>query len=99
MLGRALLLRVLLSDDRTRSRRRHRTGPASADAGARLTLGSDQNAIIDPFVEARGWRCTNAFVSGERGRFSLDELGNAMSRTGYASIGWPDGGVLTVGAH
>jgi len=75
-------------------------GPARqfADAGARLTLGSDQNAIIDPFVEARGLEMHERLVSGERGRFSLDELGNAMSRTGYASIGWPDGGVLTVGA-
>ena len=75
-------------------------GPARAmaDAGARISLGSDQHAVIDPFVEVRGLEMHERLNSGERGRFSLDELSLAMSRDGYACIGWPEGGQLRVGA-
>ena len=41
-------------DDRARPRRRHRPGAARwRDAGAALALGSDSQAVIDPFEEAR----------------------------------------------
>lgn len=75
-------------------------GPARAlaDAGARLSLGSDQHAIIDPFVEARGLEMHERLESGERGRFTFEEIAAAMSSGGYVSIGWPDGGMLAPGA-
>ncbi len=51
-------------------------GPARAlaDAGARLTLGSDQHAVIDPFEEVRGLEMHERLTSNERGRFASDEL-------------------------
>lgn len=70
---------------------------ALANAGARLCIGSDQHAVVDPFVEARLLEMHDRLDSGERGRFSLDEMTEAMSRSGYASIGWPDGGLIEPG--
>jgi len=74
-------------------------GPAAAlsFAGAALSLGSDQNAVIDPFEEIRGLEMDDRLASGERGRFSPAELLTAASSAGYASLGW-DGGSIAVGA-
>ncbi len=74
-------------------------GPARhlADAGVSLSLGSDQHAIIDPFEEMRGLEMHERLLSGERGRFSPDELVEAASAAGYRSLGWDDGGALAVG--
>lgn len=74
-------------------------GPARAlrDAGARLALGSDQHAVIDPFEEARGLEMHERLVSGERGRFTPAELLAAL--TDHACIGWPDAGRLEAGAR
>lgn len=74
-------------------------GPSVAlrDAGARLSLGSDENAIIDPFEELRGLELDERLASGERGRFSPGELLAAASSAGYASLGW-NGGTIEVGA-
>jgi len=68
-------------------------GPASAlrDAGARLSLGSDQNAVIDPFEEIRGLEMDDRLASGERGRFTPAELLVAASANGYTSLGWNGG--------
>ena len=73
-------------------------GPARAlaDAGARITLGSDQNAVIDPFLEARGLEAGERLASGSRGRFSPAALATALGADGYAALGL-DGG-LVVGA-
>ena len=51
-------------------------GPARAlaEAGARLSLGSDQHAVIDPFEEVRGLEMHERLASNERGRFTPDEL-------------------------
>ena len=75
-------------------------GPARdlLDAGARLSIGTDQHVSIDPFIEVRGLEMHERLHSGERGRFTLDELNLAMSHHGYASIGWPDGGLIAPGA-
>jgi formiminoglutamate deiminase len=76
-------------------------GPARrlADAGARLALGSDQNAVVDPFLEARGLEAGERLASGRRGRFSPPELTEALTRGGYASLGLGLGtGGLQVGA-
>jgi formiminoglutamate deiminase len=74
-------------------------GPARAlaDAGARLSLGSDQNAVIDPFEEVRGLEMNERLASGERGRFTPAELLAAASANGYRSLGW-DGGRFEVGS-
>jgi formiminoglutamate deiminase len=73
-------------------------GPARAlsDAGSPLTLGSDQHAVIDLIEEARALESHERLSSGERGRFSLDELLTAV--TGHASLGWSEAGRLEAGA-
>jgi formiminoglutamate deiminase len=74
-------------------------GPASslARAGARLSLGSDQNAVIDPFEELRGLEMDDRLASGMRGRFTPRELLSAASANGYGSLGW-NGGRIETGA-
>ena len=74
-------------------------GPARAlvAAGARLSLGSDQQAVIDPFEELRGLEMHERLVSNERGRFTPDELLEAATVEGYRSLGWPDAGRIAEG--
>jgi formiminoglutamate deiminase len=64
-------------------------GPARAlaDAGTPIALGSDQNAVIDPFLEMRGLEAGERLASGSRGRFDPAELLAAASSTGYAALG------------
>ncbi|MCU1479776.1 MAG: Formiminoglutamate deiminase [Subtercola sp.] len=64
-------------------------GPARrlADAGCRIALGSDQNAVIDPFLEMRGLEAGERLASGRRGRFSPAELLAAAGPDGYAALG------------
>ena len=47
-------------------------GPARelAAAGAAIALGSDQNAVVDPFLEMRGLEMGERLASGTRGRFT-----------------------------
>ena len=75
-------------------------GPARAlrDAGARLALGSDSHAVIDPFEEARAVELDERLASRERGRHSPGALLTAATRGGYESLGWPEGGRLAPGA-
>ncbi len=65
-------------------------GPARelADAGSPLSLGSDQHAVVDPFVEARALEHGERLRTGQRGRFTPAELGIALTR--HESLGWPD---------
>jgi formiminoglutamate deiminase len=67
-------------------------GPARAlaDAGTPIALGSDQNAVIDPFLEMRGLEAGERLASGSRGRFDPARLLAAASTTGYASLGLGD---------
>jgi formiminoglutamate deiminase len=67
-------------------------GPARrlADAGARIALGSDQNAVVDPLLEMRGLEAGERLASGERGRFDPAALLVAASSNGYASLGLGD---------
>ena len=69
-----------------------------ADAGVSLSLGSDQNAVIDPFEELRGLEMNERLSTNERGRFRPDELVRISSANGYRSLGWFGGGVLAEGA-
>ncbi|MBW9211053.1 formimidoylglutamate deiminase [Mumia sp. zg.B21] len=66
-------------------------GPSTRlrEAGARLTLGSDSNTVIDVFAEARAVEMHQRLVSGRRGWWTAEELGEAATRTGYASLGLP----------
>jgi formiminoglutamate deiminase len=74
-------------------------GPASAlaAAGARLTLGSDQNACVDLLEEARALELDDRLASLQRGRFSPAALVESLTRAGHASLGWTDAGQLAAG--
>jgi formiminoglutamate deiminase len=75
-------------------------GPARplADAGARLSLGTDSNAIIDMFEEARAVELDERLATGVRGLHSGVELLCAATEAGYGSLGWPDGGRIASGS-
>ncbi|MBT2501106.1 formimidoylglutamate deiminase [Curtobacterium sp. ISL-83] len=68
-------------------------GPARAlaDAGARIAVGSDQNAVVDPFLEMRGLEAAERLGSGRRGRFAPRELLAAASAGGAAALGLVEG--------
>jgi formiminoglutamate deiminase len=67
-------------------------GPARelADAGSPISLGSDQHAVVDPFLEARALEHGERLRTGSRGRFTPAELGVALTRAGHRSLGWPE---------
>lgn len=69
-------------------------GPSVAlrDAGARLTLGSDGHTVIDMFAEARAVELHERLASGRRGAWTADQLWDAATTTGFASLGFDDGG-------
>lgn len=73
-------------------------GPARelADAGVRIALGSDQNAVIDPWLEVRGLEAGERLSSRQRGRFSPADLESSRAGSGYAASGLPGG--LRIGA-
>ena len=75
------------------------TGPARAlvSAGARLTIGSDSHAVVDPFEELRAVELDERLVSRSRGHWSAAELLCAGTVDGHASLGFPDAGRIAVG--
>ncbi len=75
-------------------------GPAAElkQAGARLCLGSDSHAVIDPFEEMRAIEMHERLASHQRGVFHSADLIAAASVDGYEAIGWPGGGRIAVGA-
>lgn len=75
-------------------------GPARelAGAGTSIALGSDQNAVIDPWLEMRGLEAGERLRSGERGRFSPSGLLAAGTDAGYRSLGLGSHN-LVVGDH
>lgn len=74
-------------------------GPATGlfAAGVPLSLGSDQNAVLDLLAEAQALEFDQRVISLRRGQFAPSELMGAL--TAHASIGWPDAGRLEVGAR
>lgn len=70
---------------------------ALADAGARLTLGSDSHAVIDLFEEMRAVELNERLVSQQRGHWQAAELVQAATTAGHASLGWDDAGAIAVG--
>jgi formiminoglutamate deiminase len=74
-------------------------GPARrlVEAGARLCLGTDSHALIDPFEEARAIELDERLTSGLRGAHSATELLGAATSGGSAAIGWPEAGEIAPG--
>jgi formiminoglutamate deiminase len=64
----------------------------------RLTLGSDSQAVIDIFEEARAVELDERLRSGVRGSYAGADLLRAATASGYESLGWPEGGRLQKGA-
>ena len=75
-------------------------GPARAlaEAGSSLALGSDSQAVIDSFEEARAVELDERLASGERGRHDPVSLLHAATRDGHACLGWPRTGSIEPGA-
>lgn len=69
-------------------------GPARTllDAGVRLCVGSDSNAVVDAFEETRALELNERLSSEQRGRFSADEL--LAAATDHGAIGWDEVGAL-----
>ncbi|MEV4319190.1 formimidoylglutamate deiminase [Actinocrispum sp. NPDC049592] len=66
-------------------------GPARelVDAGCVLSLGSDQNAVVDPLLESRALEHGERLRTGQRGRFTPAELYQALVE--HSGLGWPAG--------
>lgn len=66
-------------------------GPARAlsDAGATIALGTDQHAVIDPWVEMRALEHGQRLGLGERGRFSPGDLLHAATSGAACSMATP----------
>ena len=73
-------------------------GPARelADAGAVISLGSDQHVVLDALRETQGLEAGERLRSGQRGRFSPAELITALTEGGARSLDLPVG-ALEVG--
>jgi formiminoglutamate deiminase len=65
-------------------------GPSVAlrEAGASITLGSDSNTVIDMFAEARGLAMHERLSSGVRTGWSAEQLWQAATTDGAASLGF-----------
>lgn len=73
-------------------------GPSVAlrEAGARLTLGSDSNTVIDMFAEARAVEMHQRLASGVRGAWSAEQLWQAAGATGHESLGFAAGETIEI---
>lgn len=69
--------------------------PALVDAGARVSIGSDSNAVIDAFDETRSLELNERLRTGRRGHMTVEQLMGAL--TDHASLGWDDAGRIAVG--
>ncbi len=65
-------------------------GPARrlADAGCRLSIGSDSHAVVDPFEELRGLEMDERLATRQRGHWSAAEL-LAIGTGGRIAVGEP----------
>jgi formiminoglutamate deiminase len=75
-------------------------GPARLlrEGGAKLCTGSDSQAFIDPFEEARAIELDERLATGVRGNHTPAQLMQAATAGGYDSLGWPGGGRIATGA-
>lgn len=74
-------------------------GPAHAlaDAGARLTLGSDSHAVVDMHEEMRAVELDERLASQQRGHWRAHELLVAATETGHRSLGFDSAGRIAPG--
>jgi formiminoglutamate deiminase len=74
-------------------------GPAAAlrEAGARLAVGSDSQAVIDLFEECRGIELDERLARLERGNQDAPALLAAATVDGHRAIGWPEAGAIERG--
>jgi formiminoglutamate deiminase len=68
------------------------------DAGVALALGSDSNAVIDLFEEARAVELDTRSATGARGTHTAGALLHAATVGGAMSLGWEDAGAIRAGA-
>jgi formiminoglutamate deiminase len=75
-------------------------GPARMlrEAGAKLCVGSDSQAFIDLFEEARAIELDERLATGVRGSHRACALLAAATDAGHAALGWPDAGRIEAGA-
>jgi formiminoglutamate deiminase len=75
-------------------------GPARtlSEAGAKLCVGSDSQAMIDLFEEARAIELDERLATGVRGNHTAASLLEAATAGGYESLGWTGGGRIAQGA-
>jgi formiminoglutamate deiminase len=69
------------------------------DAGARMSLGADSRAVVEPFEEARAAELHLRLTTQERGHLALEELADALTVDGQSSLGFEDAGRLEAGAR
>jgi formiminoglutamate deiminase len=67
------------------------------DAGVPVGLGSDTQAVVDPFVEVREIEMHERLLASERGRIRPAQLLRCAAQHGYQSLGWYDGGAIAPG--
>jgi formiminoglutamate deiminase len=67
------------------------------DAGSPLCVGSDQHAVTDLLGDARLIEHYERLATGERGRFTPDDLVVALTAAGQKSLGWADAGHIAPG--
>jgi formiminoglutamate deiminase len=74
-------------------------GPAAAlrEAGTRLAVGSDSQAVIDLFEECRAIELDERLARLERGNQDAAALLGAATADGQRAIGWPEAGRIERG--
>ncbi len=74
-------------------------GPAAAlrEAGARLAVGSDSQAVIDLFEECRAIELDERLARLVRGNQDAPALLAAATVDGHRAIGWPEAGAIERG--
>jgi len=68
-------------------------------AGSPITLGSDSQAVVDPFEEMRAVELDERLARQERGHWSAVELLTAATVDGHRSLGFGDVGRIVPGAR
>ena len=72
--------------------------PALAQAGSPICVGSDSQAVIDLFEEARALELNERLRTEERGHWSPDDLLRVATEDGHAALGFAEAGMLVPGA-
>jgi len=74
-------------------------GQALRTAGSQLCVGSDSNAVVDLFEEARAIELDERMVTTKRGIHDPASLLSAATANGARALGWPEVGRIEVGAQ